>query len=78
MGDKKKPPFRGGRVLLQKELLCSFHGNFTEFLEIFHEGEGSLAGACTGGFVTLYYLSLCILYELGDLCIEFFNKLFHN
>jgi len=63
---------------MQKELFCSFHGNFAEFLEVLHKGKSDLTGTGASGFVTLYYLSLCVLCILCELGIDFFNKLFHN
>ena len=60
-----------------KSLLGSFHGDFTEFLEVLHEFQSGFAGAGTGGLVTFHYLSLSVLGEFCVSGIDFFNKLFH-
>ena len=54
-----------------------FDGDFPEHLEVVHEVEGYLAGAGTGGFVTLNYLGASVLLESGGLGDDFFNKFFH-
>ena len=59
-------------------LFCSFNGDFAELFEVLHEGQGILAGACAGGFVTLYYLCFSVLCESGYFSVDFFDKLFHN
>jgi len=64
---------------MQKKLFfCFAYGNLTEFLKIFHELEGSLAGAGAGGLVTFNYLSLSVGLEDLDVGVNFFNKCFHK
>ena len=58
-------------------LLGLLNRNLSEFLEILHELESGLAGACAGGLVTLYYLSVSILYENVDLFFDFCDKILH-
>lgn len=55
-------------------LLGLLNRNLSEFLEILHELESGLAGACAGGLVTLYYLSISILYENVDLFFDFATR----
>ena len=61
----------------QIRLFGGVYGNFTEFLKVLHEVEGSLTCTGTGGLVTFDYLSLGVLCELGEFSIDFFNKRFH-
>ena len=68
------PPFFQYRVIL---LLGLLNGNFPEFLEILHEFEGGLAGAGASCLVTLFYLSVCILYEHVELFFDFSDKFLH-
>ncbi len=67
------------KSLQQEELLLGLgHGSLAEFLQVLHQIKGSLAGAGTGGLVTLNNLSLSVQLESGDFSIDFFDKLFHN
>ena len=58
-------------------LLGLLNRNLSEFLKILHKIKRSLAGACAGGLVTLYYLSISILYENVDLFFDFCDKILH-
>ena len=58
-------------------LLGLGYRNLSEFLKILHKIKRSLAGACAGGLVTLYYLSVSILYENVDLFFDFCDKILH-
>lgn len=61
-----------------KKLLLGFlDGNFAEFLELLHELEGGLAGACTGSLVALDYLGFCINLEEVNVRIDEFYEFFH-
>jgi len=62
----------------KKLIFCFNYGNLAEFLEILHEFEGGLTGACAGCFVTLNYLSLSVDLEGLDVGVDFFNKFFHK
>lgn len=68
------PPFFQYRVIL---LLGLLNGNFPEFLEILHEFESGLAGACAGGLVTLFYLSVSVLYEHVDRFLDLGDEILH-
>ena len=58
-------------------LLGLLNRNLSEFLEILHELESGLARACAGGLVTLFYLSVSVLYEHVELCLDFSDKILH-
>ncbi len=58
-------------------LLGLLYGNLSEFLEILHEFESGLAGACAGSLVTLFYLSVSVLYEHVELFLDFSDKILH-
>ena len=58
-------------------LLGLLNRNLSEFLEILHEFESGLAGACAGGLITLFYLSVSVLYEHVELCLDFSDKILH-
>ena len=60
------------------DLFCSLYRYLSEFFHVLHELKGGLASACTSGFVTLYYLSVCINNEEFVLSFNFLNKSFHN
>ena len=62
------------RVVL---LLGLFNRNLSEFLKILHKFESGLAGACACGLVTLFYLSVGVLYENIELFLDFSDKIFH-
>ena len=47
----------------KKLLLGCFNGDFAEFLELLHELEGGLAGACAGSLVALDHLGFCVNLE---------------
>ena len=77
--EKKKPTV--GKQPVEKDEICllrSFDGRLAERLEVVHEFEGSLAGAETGGLVTLHNLRFGVLGESGEFGIDLFNKLFHD
>lgn len=61
----------------ENRLLGGVYGNLTEILKVLHQVKGSLTCTGTSGLVTFDYLSLGVLYELGEFGIDFFNKLFH-
>ena len=58
-------------------LLGGLDGNLAENLEVLHKLKGSFAGAGTSSFVTFDNLCFGVLGELGILCSDLFNKLFH-
>ena len=58
-------------------LLGLLNRNLSEFLEILHEFESGLAGACAGGLITLFYLSVSVLYEHVELFFDFSDKILH-
>ena len=58
-------------------LLGLLNRNLSEFLEILHELESGLARACAGGLVTLFYLSVSVLYEHVELFFDFSDKILH-
>ena len=58
-------------------LLGLFNRNLSEFLEILHEFESGLAGACAGGLVTLFYLSVSVLYEHVDRFLDLGDEILH-
>ena len=58
-------------------LLGLLYRNLSEFLKILHKFESGLAGACAGGLVTLFYLSVRVLYENIELFLDFSDKIFH-
>ena len=62
----------------EKNLLRSLDGSLAEFLEVLHEGQGGLTGACTGSLVSLVELSGGIHLEELDVLVDFFDKLFHD
>ena len=68
------PPLFGIVCLL---LLGLLYRNLSEFLKILHKFESGLAGACAGGLVTLFYLSVRVLYENIELFLDFSDKIFH-
>lgn len=68
------PPFFQYRVTL---LLGLGYGNLSEFLEILHEFESGLAGAGAGGLVTLFYLSVSVLYEHVDRFLDLGDEILH-
>lgn len=68
------PPLFGIVCLL---LLGLLNRNLSEFLEILHEFESGLAGACAGGLITLFYLSVSVLYEHVELFFDFSDKILH-
>ena len=62
----------------KKLLLGCFNGDFAEFLELLHELEGGLAGACAGGLVALSDLCFGIGFEDIHRLLDFLYKLFHG
>ena len=68
------PPLFGIVCLL---LLGLLNRNLSEVLEILHELESGLAGACASGLITLFYLSVSVFYELVELCLDFSDKILH-
>ena len=52
--------------------------NFAELLEVVHQSESGLAGAGTGGLVTLDDLSFSIGFEEFYVLFDFLNKIFHD
>ena len=56
----------------------SLYGHLPELFQILHEGEGDLASACSGGFISLSDLSTGIGCKNLILGIDFLYKLFHD
>ena len=64
---------------MQKKLFfCLIYGNLAEFLKVFHEFKGSLAGTGASSLIAFNYLSLSINFECLDVSVDFFNKCFHK
>ena len=66
-------------IVRRKKLFLSLvDGNLAEFFEVLHEDKSGLAGAGTGGLVSLGDLSIGVDLELSDFSFDLFYKLFHN
>lgn len=61
----------------KKLLLGFFNGNLAEFLELLHELEGGLAGACAGSLVALDYLSFCVNLEEIHVRVDEIDEFLH-
>lgn len=59
-------------------LLGSLDGGLAEFLELLHQLQGGLAGACAGGLVAFLDLGGGILLEGLEAGVDGFDEILHD
>lgn len=65
-------------ISMMQRLFGCVNGNFSEFFHHFAKVKSGFAGTCAGGFVSLNYLSISILFEYFEFFFDFFYKFFHT